>query len=441
MNPYQMTATEASAAIRAGTLTSEELVRSCLRRIDEVEPSVGAWAHLDPELALERARAADAERRTGRSVGPLQGIPVGIKDIFDTADMPTENGTILHAGRTPGYDATAVALLRQAGAVIMGKTVSTELAVYAPGKTRNPHDHERTPGGSSSGSAAAVAARMVPLALGTQTNGSIIRPASYCGVFGYKPSFGLISRHRVLALSRLLDHVGVFARTLEDLALCAETLMAFDARDPDLRPRMRPALSQILGQEPPLPPRLAFVRTPVWDQADADVHGGFEELCSHLGDRVEEIELSGVFGQALDLHRTIMETDLAVSLAREFERGRDSLSGTLREMIERGRQHRAVDYKQAISGIAPLRAELNEIFDDFDAILTPAATGEAPVGTASTGSPAFCTLWTLCGLPALSLPLLQGSNGMPVGVQLVASHGDDARLMRTARWLVESLAA
>ena len=203
-----MTSAEAAAAIRAGELTSEELVKSCLQRIEALEPTVGAWTQLDPELAMARAREADSLRRSGAALGPLHGVPVGVKDVFDTMDMPTECGTILHAGRTPARDATAVALLRQAGAVIIGKTVTTELAVYAPGKTRNPHDPNRTPGGSSSGSAAAVAARMVPLALGTQTNGSVIRPASYCGVCGYKPSFGLISRHRVLAQSRLLDHVG-----------------------------------------------------------------------------------------------------------------------------------------------------------------------------------------------------------------------------------------
>jgi Asp-tRNA(Asn)/Glu-tRNA(Gln) amidotransferase A subunit family amidase len=439
MHAFEMTAAEAAASIRAGEMTSEELVRSCLGRIDELEPAVGAWAHLDPDLALRQAAAADSERRSGMSLGPLHGVPVGVKDIFDTKDMPTEHGTVLHAGRTPARDATAVALLRQAGAVILGKTVTAELAVYTPGKTRNPHDPERTPGGSSSGSAAAVAAKMVPLALGTQTNGSIIRPASYCGVCGYKPSFGLISRHRVLAQSRLLDQVGLFARSLADLALCAEPLMNYDAADPDLRPRMSPTLNQTLSQEPPMPPRLAFVRTPVWEEADADVREGFGELCAHLGDRIEEVVLSSPFEQAVGWHRTIMETDLAVSLHREYARGGDKLSGRLREMIECGRRHRAIDYKQAISQSAILRAELSGIFADFDAILTPAATGEAPVGIESTGSPVFCTLWTLCGLPTLSLPLLQGSNGMPIGVQLVAERGDDARLVRTGRWLLESL--
>jgi Asp-tRNA(Asn)/Glu-tRNA(Gln) amidotransferase A subunit family amidase len=355
--------------------------------------------------------------------------------------MPTECGTVLYAGRTPGRDATAVALLRQAGAVILGKTVTAELAVYAPGKTSNPLDAQRTPGGSSSGSAAAVAAQMVPLALGTQTNGSIIRPASYCGVYGYKPSFGLISRHRVLRLSRLLDQVGVFARCLEDLALSAETLMGFDARDPDLRPRMHPALGRLLAEDPPVTPRLAFARTPVWGQAHADVREAFAALTAHLGDQVDEVKLPGVFDNAWDCHRTIMETDLAVSFEHDYQRGKGRLSTTLCEMIERGRSYRAVDYKRAVERVQVLIEALNEIFAEYDVILTPAADGEAPLGKTSTGNPAFSTLWTLCGVPAVTLPILQGSSGMPIGAQLVAGRLDDARLLRTARWLVERLAA
>jgi Asp-tRNA(Asn)/Glu-tRNA(Gln) amidotransferase A subunit family amidase len=245
---------------------------------------------------------------------------VGVKDIFDTIDMPTENGTVLHAGRHPGHDATAVALLREAGAVIMGKTVTTELAVYAPGKTRNPHDPERTPGGSSSGSAAAVAACMVPFAVGTQTNGSIIRPASYCGVVGYKPTHGLISRHGVLQQSQPLDQVGVFARTIEDAALIAEQLMAFDDRDPDMRPRARPNLIKMVAEQPPVPPRLAFVKTPVWDQADEETRRAFVELVEHLGEHVGPFELPEMFNDAVTWHRTIMEADLAKSFEREYAR-------------------------------------------------------------------------------------------------------------------------
>lgn len=435
MNLFEMSAAEAAAAIQSGETTSEELVQACLDHIATLEDSVGAWAHLDPEYALQQARDADLQRRSGMSVGPLHGVPVGVKDIFDTRDMPTEDGTVLHAGRTPAYDATAVALLREAGAVIMGKTVTTELAVYAPGKTRNPHDPARTPGGSSSGSAAAVAAHMVPLAIGTQTNGSVIRPASYCGVFGYKPSHGLISRYRVLQQSRALDQVGVFGRTVADVALLAEQLMGFDERDPDMRPRSRPNLTGIATEEPLVPPRLAFVQTPAWDQADKDVQDAFAELMEFLGDEAEELDLSDLLENAVNWHRTIMEADLARSFRREYERGKESLSATLREMIERGQQCLAMDYNEALEQIPVLNSALDEILLEYDAIITPATTGEAPAGLESTGSPVFCTPWSLCGMPTISVPILQGSNGMPIGVQMTAARNDDARLLRTANWL------
>ena len=437
MNVAQLSATAAGEAIRSGECTSEELVQACLERIAEVDETVQAWAYLDSDHALEQARAADLARSEGKALGPLHGIPVGVKDIFDTRDMPTEDGTVLHAGRKPLSDAAVVSQLREAGAIIMGKTVTAELAVYAPGKTRNPHDPERTPGGSGSGSAAAVAAFMVPLAIGTQTNGSILRPASFCGIYGYKPTHGLISRHRVLQQSRPLDQVGVFARTVEDVALIAEQLMAFDERDPDTRPRARPALLETALAEPPLTPHLAFVKSPVWDEAVDETKEAFQELVEHLGENVAEVELPETFKEAVAWHRTIMEADLARSFEREYEGGKDKLSSTLREMIKRGQKCLAVDYNRAVGQMAVLNGILDEVFERYDAILTPATTGEAPVGLESTGSPIFCTIWTLCGTPAISLPILQGASGMPLGAQLVAAKGDDARLLRTARWLVE----
>ena len=432
-----MSAAQAAAAIRAGECTSEELVQACLDRIGSVEDTVGAWEHLDPEYALQQARDADLHRRSGATVGPLHGVPIGVKDIFDTKDMPTEDGTALHSGRTPAFDATAVALLREAGAVIMGKTVTTELAVYAPGKTTNPHDANRTPGGSSSGSAAAVAANMVPLSIGTQTNGSVIRPASYCGVYGYKPSHGLISRYRVLRQSLVLDQVGVFGRTVGDVALIAEQLMGYDERDPDMRPRARPNLVGVAAEEPPTTPHFAFVKTPAWDQADEDVRAGFDELRAFLGESVAEIDLTDLLKDTINWHRTIMEADLAKSFRREYERAGERLSPMLCEMIERGRQCLAMDYNHAAEQIPLLNKALDEILLEYDAILTPATTGEAPLGLESTGSPVFCTPWSLCGVPSISLPILQGANGMPVGVQLTAAKGDDARLLRTAAWLVQ----
>ena len=435
MNLAQLSAGAAAAAVRAGEVTSEELVQAYLERIAETEDTVQAWAHLDPEHALKQAREADLARQEGKALGPLHGIPVGVKDIFDTKDMATEDGTVLHAGRTPAEDATAVSRLRQAGAVIMGKTVTTELAVFSPGKTRNPHDPERTPGGSSSGSAAAVAAHMVPLAIGSQTNGSVIRPAAFCGVYGFKPSHGLISRHRVLQLSRQLDHVGVFARSIEDAALLAQALMGFDEHDPDTAPRARPTLVETAAEEPPVTPNIAFVKSPLWDHASDDTKEAFAELVEHLGDDADEAELPEIFEGAVEWHRIIMEADLARYLAPEYERGKDRLSAILRQMIERGQGILAVDYNHAVDQIAILNAALGGLFERYDALLTPAAPGEAPKGLDSTGNPIFCTIWTLCGLPAITLPILKGAAGMPMGAQLVAPKGDDGRLLRTARWL------
>lgn len=436
MRPNEMTATAAGEAIRRGELTSERLVAACLERIAEVESRVGAWTWLDPDRALAQARAADALQRSGADLGALHGIPVGIKDIFDTADMPTENGTVLHAGRRPGEDATAVALLRGAGAVIMGKTVTAELAVYAPGKTTNPHDLRRTPGGSSSGSAAAVAANMVPLAIGTQTNGSVLRPASYCGVYGFKPSHGSISRHGVLKQSLALDHVGVFARSADDIALIARELFVHDGKDPDVSPQVNLALEDwrfAQGRQP----RIAFVKTPQWPQASVAAQDAFLTLAAQWGGFVREVELPAQFASAVDWHRTIMESDLASSFAADYGSGKERLSPTLREMIERGQRHLAVDYSRARDGMAVLRLALAGLFSQWDAVLTPATQGVAPLGLELTGSPMFCTIWTLCGVPAINLPILRGEDGMPLGAQLVAAKGDDANLLRVAKWLVQ----
>ena len=438
---HHLTASEAARLLRDGRITSVELVEACLARIAEKEPEVQAWHYLDRDHALAQARAADDAHKAGRPEGPLHGVPVGIKDIFDTRGMPTENGSVLHAGRTPRYDAAAVALLREAGAVILGKTVTTEFANFAPSKTRNPHNPAHTPGGSSSGSAAAVAAGMVPLAIGSQTNGSTIRPAAFCGVYGYKPTHGLISRRGSLCLSRALDHVGVFARTIEDVALIAEALMRYDEDDADMRPAAPPPLRRIAAEEPPVEPKLAFVKTPVWDQAEDVMKDAFADLVEALGDRVEPVELPEFFAGAWPAQKTIMEADTAHNLRREFESGRDKLSPSLRQAIERGRASTAKDYLAALALVPTLDAEITDVTFAYDAILTPAAAGPAPHGLAHTGSPAFCTLWTLCGTPAITLPLLADERGMPMGVQLVSRRGDDARLLRTARWLVRELAA
>jgi len=429
---------DAAEMIRDGAVTSTELVQACLERVREVDGQVQAWTFLDPEYALSQARAADEARTSGRPIGALHGVPVGLKDIIDTADMPTENGSVLHAGRRPSSDASVVSRLRAAGAVIMGKTVTTEFATRTPGKTRNPHNSGHTPGGSSSGSAAAVAAAMVPLALGSQTTGSTVRPASYCGVYGLKPTHGLIPRHGMFQLSRTLDHVGLFARSVEDVAILLEVLASHDARDPDSRPRARIPYRAIAVAEPPRVPRLAFVKTSMWDQVDADARGAFSELVQRLGDRVEALELGTPADGILAWQRAIGGAEIAINLRREWEHGRDKLSAALRARIEHGRGVLALDYLEALARVPRLVASLTELFDQrYDAILTPAAFDTAPKGLESTGDPAFCALWTLCGMPALNVPLMRGANGLPLGAQLVGARDQDAQLLRTARWLAD----
>jgi Asp-tRNA(Asn)/Glu-tRNA(Gln) amidotransferase A subunit family amidase len=439
MSLAALSLSEAAADIREGRVTSAELVADCLKRIDEVDGNIEAWAFLDRQHALKQAEALDEHRRHGRTLGPLHGVPVGIKDIFDTGDMPTEFGSPVWAGRTPRRDSAVVARLRADGAVIMGKTVTTEFAYFHPGKTKNPHDPTRTPGGSSSGSAAAVAAGMVPGAIGSQTNGSVIRPAAFCGVVGFKPTHGLIPRSGVLALSRTLDQMGVFARSVEDAALLAEPLVGFDAEDPDTRPCARAPFAAVAVSEPPLPPRFAFVRSPVWDKAEAVTQEAFAELVEELGEAAVEVDLGASFARAIDLHRVVMEVEMAHNLRRDYEKGGDQLSETLRKLIERGRGQPAVDYLNAVDGIGPMNESLDSVFEEYDAILTPAAPGPAPRGLETTGNPIFCTTWTYLGVPAVSLPLLGSEEGIPIGVQLVGRRGNDARLLRTAHWLVKTL--
>ena len=437
-----MGASEAAQRIRDGILTSEELVQECLERIRALEPKVQAWQFLDEEHALAQARACDERKRNGEPIGPLHGVPVGVKDIIDTADMPTENGTALHEGRTPRDDAAVVRMLRAAGAVILGKTVTTECAYFNPGKTRNPHNPEHTPGGSSSGSAAAVGAGMVPLALGSQTAGSVIRPAAFCGAYGLKPTHGLIPRTGVLTLSRTLDHVGLFARSIDDLALLLEQLQGYDERDPDTRPRARVPFRSLAAEDPPLEPMFAFVKTPHWERTDPDAKEAYPELRESLGKQVEEAQVFVSGNEPWDWHRTIMEAEMAANLEPLWSEGAEKLSEKLRALLERGQGTRALDYQRALRRIAPTAEGFDELFmQRYDAILTPPALGTAPKGLASTGDPALCSVWTLLGMPAITLPLMQGENGLPLGVQLVGRKGYDARLLRTARWLEKKISS
>lgn len=439
-NPARLDATTAADRIARGRLAIDRLTDACLDVVAAREPELLAWAFIDPAYCRRQARTLIDGLAKGQTPGRLLGVPVGVKDIFATADMPTANGTALHAGRQPAADSAVVERLRAAGAIVLGKTVTTELAAFTPGPTRNPHDPTRTPGGSSSGSAAAVAANMVPLAIGSQTNGSVIRPASYCGVYGFKPSFGLISRRGMTLQSPTVDHVGVFARRLADAALLVEVLAGYDSADPAMRHRATPPLVAAALAGRTRAPRLALIDDFAWETPGPSTLAVFDEIARALAGVVDRTELPPGFAAAKDVHQSISWAELAHELADLHAAHPEGLSDGLRAMIEWGQRLGAGAYLAALAERRRLQAAVLPLFDEFDAILTPAAAGEAPVGLGSTGSPGFCTLWSLLGTPAVCLPLRHGPSGMPLGVQLVGRLGEDAKLLATAAWLEQALA-
>jgi len=439
MKLCDLAAGAAAAGIAGGELSSEALVGACLERIAELEPQLKAWAFLDRDRALAQAKAADAQRREGKGVGLLHGVPVGIKDIIDTADMPTENGSAIFKGRQPRQDAAVVAGLRAAGAVVLGKTITTELATLTPSLTRNPRNPEHTPGGSSSGSAAAVASGMVPVALGTQTGGSVIRPAAFCGIYGFKPTFGLIARPGVLSQAPSLDTVGVFGRSLEDLALVVDAIQGYDERDPASIATSRPNLLARAKEDWPLPPMFTFAKTHAWAEADAATREAFGELVELLGDKVEEISIDFTTQRGIAAAKTVQNVELAHHYGPLLAAAPDLISPRLADQIEEGRRVTGIDYFAALDARNELYATVDGLIMQHGQILTPAALGPAPKGLESTGNPVFCAFWTYLGVPAVTLPLLE-ADGLPMGVQLIGARRDDGRLLRSARWLVQHLA-
>lgn len=422
-NANELSATEAVERIAEGSLTSESLVQACLGRIETKDGEVGAWEYCDPDLALAQATAADRGPATG---GALRGVPVGVKDIFDTADLPTGYGSAVYGGHRPPWDASCVALLRAAGAVILGKTVTTEFAAYHPGKTVNPHNPAHTPGGSSSGSAAAVADFMVPLALGTQTAGSVIRPASFCGVVGYKPTFGWVNRAGLKPLAESLDTIGWFGRTVADAALIASVLCC------------RPSLADATPLEEP--PRIGVCRTYEWPQATEATTRALDRARACLleaGAVLTEISLPEPFGKLAEAQAAVMAFEAARSLAFEKQEHRAEVSGKLLEMIEDGESCSPERYDAAQALAASCRVALPGVVAENDALLVPSVPGEAPEGLSSTGDPVFNRIWTLLHVPCVNVPTSRGPGGLPVGLQLVGRRGADAKLLRVARWVEE----
>jgi Asp-tRNA(Asn)/Glu-tRNA(Gln) amidotransferase A subunit family amidase len=420
---FTLSARDAASRVAGGTTTAESLTRACLDRIAARESVIGAWEFLDPDRAIAEARERD--RATTR--GPLHGVPIGVKDVMDTHDMPTAYGSSIYRGHRPAADAACVALARAAGAVVIGKTVTTEFATFHPGKTANPHNPAHTPGGSSSGSAAAVADLMVPLAFGTQTAGSVIRPASYCGVVGYKPSFGTIARTGVKPLSDSLDTVGVMARSVADAAFFAAVLSD------------RPALT-IKGDLPP--PRIALYRTPEWRHAEPGTIAALDHAAARLGRAGAapiEIAVPPEHEGLGEAQKIIMDYESARCLAYEYATRPQDLSASLRERIAVGRAHNAETYDAARRLVAKARDGLRAFFGEFDALLVPAAPGEAPKGLERTGDPVFNRSWTMLHVPCVTVPAWHGVGGLPVGVQLVGREGEDALTLRAAAFLERAL--
>lgn len=435
-----LTATAARNQLQQGELSAQAWVEACLQRIAEREWLVGAWQYFNPDQALQQAKACDVLQAEGRPPGVLHGIPIAIKDNFATHDMPTGWGTPIHEGTQFGYDAAVVELLRSAGAVIMGKTVLTEYAIARAGKTTNPHNPKHTPGGSSSGSAAAVADGMVPLAIGTQTVGSILRPAAYCGILGFKPSFGLISRYGVVPLSRELDHVGVFARSIDDIALLVSVLAGGDDRDPDSLGNGSQLFDRSIA---PLrdPPKIAFIRGTFWSQVNQSARSMLQHSANVLaaaGAMLTEIELPSIFNTHLEAVNALVCAGAAVNYGADYDNHNEQLSPKIRELIEQGRTTPSLAYAKARQATITYSLELAKIFNEFDCILTPVTTGTAPYGLEDTGSSMFCALWTLCGLPAISIPA-GNENGLPLAVQFVGNRGRDAKLLAIADWAVRVL--
>ena len=410
---------EAACAIAEGRLTSRALTDACLAVIVAKEATVKAWQFLDPEVARGQAESRDAAPGKGR----LHGVPIGIKDIIDTADMPTECGSPIHSGNRPAQDAACVTRLREAGAVILGKTVTTEFATFKPPKTRNPHDAARTPGGSSSGSAAAVACGMVPAALGSQTAGSVIRPAAFCGVVGFKPSYGAIDIAGVKPFSPALDTLGAFARTVDDAALVARVIGDGPLAEPEAG-----TLS---------PPRIGLCRPREWSKVDAATRQTFDAVLTKLesaGATADSFDMPARFADLIEVQNTIMIGEVPTSLAWEYDHHANQLSDRLRAAVEEGLSYPAGKLDAALAEAEACRADADALFGDHDMLITPAAPGEAPTAEI-TGDPMFNRIWTALYGPCLTLPAATGPNGLPIGVQLVGRAGDDARLIAWARWI------
>jgi Asp-tRNA(Asn)/Glu-tRNA(Gln) amidotransferase A subunit family amidase len=417
---HQLTATEATRRIRAGKLHPSELMQACLARIASREPTVRAFAWFDAEAALCAAQSA--------LPGPLHGVPIGVKDVLDTADMPSEYGSPIWSGWRPRADAACVAWARAAGAIVVGKTVTTEFATRKPGPTTNPANPGNTPGGSSSGSAAGVAAGFFPAAFGTQTAGSVIRPAAYCGVVGYKPSFGTISRIGMKVMSDSLDTVGVLARSAADCALLAGAVSGRDLGDPEVRPGGAP--------------RVGLCRSPTWDLAGAETVALLEQVGGALaraGAVVCDRELPEAFSALVQAHPIVMNGESGRALGWELATERDGISPGLRERLEFGLGCSEAERTNASDVFVSTQRAFPAVMEGLDVLVTPSAPGEAPAGLDWTGDPAFNFIWTSLHVPCVTVPAGTGPNGLPLGIQIVGRQGEDRAVLAWAQWVASAV--
>jgi len=438
--PYELSAAQAARLINRRQLSPVELMESLLERIDALEPLLKAWVYLDREAALAEARSKEAELKSGNAAGPLFGVPIGLKDIYYTAGIPTTACSRVYADFVPEYDATTVTLLKRAGAIMLGKTVTTEFACMDPSPTVNPWNPAHTPGGSSSGSAVAVAARMCPAALGSQTVGSVLRPAAYNGVVGFKPTFGRVSRYGVIPVSWNLDTMGWLARTVEDAALLLQVMAGPDANDPVSA--RAPVSDYFAGLEPPRPPRIGLLRQFFYDHADAETRQHTDavvEQLSSAGARVEELALSESINTAFADQQLIMAVEGASFHQPMFQTRAEDYQPKLREMIGRGLGVAAVSYSQALERRRQFITDMELLAGKVDVLLTPATPTPALADLSNTGNPLFQGPWTSCGIPAITIPSGLAASGLPLGIQLAAAPFAEARLLAAARWCEQAL--
>ena len=432
---FSLSLEELAKKIKDAQLTSVEVCEKYIERIDKFEKDVKAWAHFDKKVLLEKANEADDHRRSGKPVGPLHGVPIAVKDIIGTVDMPTECGTIIRKGKSYSQNAEIIDLLHASGAIVMGKTATSELAYLGPPATTNPHDKNRTPGGSSSGSAASVASFMAPASIGSQTGGSVIRPASYCGVVGYKPSYGLISRNGVLRTSYSLDQIGMFGRKVEDVAMLAKVLIKKDKYDAATIHYSTENILTETKKGPIFEPKFIFYKTDHWKIIDKKSRESFEYFIKSFKKNIEIFDTPSYFKDIHKYHQIIHETDLANNFSVYFKKFKKKLSKYMQDAISNGNKYTAKEYAEAIDFMKRSYESYEEVFEDYHGVLSPSSPGVAPKGLKSTGTAEFNKVWSYLGTPCISLPLLEGENNLPLGVQLIGNKYDDHRFLGVANWL------